>query len=156
MPINQESNGARDSLGRRLSDVIEVRLPLKADYLSVLRATIGVVAGGMSFNYDEIIQLRVAISEAFSMAIRWYTVAEPIPTSMELAVRELAVRFTVEPDRLEILIPNPGEYQTPPSLEEEIESQALLESLMDEVEFGGRESGKALLRMAKHKSASVK
>ena len=93
MPINQESNGTRESVGHRLSDVIEVRLPLKADYLSVLRATVGVLAGEMSFNYDEIIQLRVAISEAFSMAVRWYTEAGPIPASTELAVRELAVRF---------------------------------------------------------------
>ena len=154
MPINQESNGTRESVGHRLSDVIEVRLPLKADYLSVLRATVGVLAGEMSFNYDEIIQLRVAISEAFSMAVRWYTEAGPIPASTELAVRELAVRFIVEPDRLEILIPNPGDPQTPSPLEDDIESQALLESLMDEVEFGGRESGKALVRMAKHKSAS--
>ena len=151
MPINQESNGTRETMGRRFSDVIEVRLPLKDDYLSVLRATVGVIAGEMSFNYDEIIQLRVAISEAFSMAVRWYTEAEPIPASMELAVR-----FIVEPDRLEILIPNPGNDQTPPALDEEIEGQALLESLMDEVEFGGRESGKALVRMAKHKSASGK
>ena len=156
MPINQESNGARNSLGRRLSDVIEVRLPLKADYLSVLRATVGVVAGGMSFNYDEIIQLRVAVSEAFSMAIRWHAEAEPIPPSAELAVRELAVRFIIEPERLEILIPNPWEYQPSLPAEEEMESQALLESLMDEVEFGGRESGEVLIRMAKHKSASGK
>ena len=149
MPINEENNLASDLLGRRLYDVIEVRLPLKAGYLSVLRATVGVIAGEMSFNYDEIIQLRVAVSEAFNMAVRWYAEAEPIPASMELAVR-----FIVGRDRLEISIPNPGDHRAPPPLEEEIESQALLESLMDEVEFGGQVFGKALVQMAKHKSAS--
>ena len=46
------------------NDVFELRLPPKSQYVSILRATVGVIAGNMSFNYDEIIQIRTAVSEA--------------------------------------------------------------------------------------------
>ncbi|MCH8993835.1 MAG: UDP-N-acetylglucosamine 1-carboxyvinyltransferase, partial [Chloroflexi bacterium] len=49
-------------------DVIQMRLPLKSEYLPVLRAAVGVIAGGMEFTYDEVMQLRVAISEVFDLA----------------------------------------------------------------------------------------
>ena len=130
-------------------DVIELRLPPNAQYLPVFRATIGVIAGAMSFNYDQIVQLRVAVSEAFDLAIKYVTrVSE---------VNALAVRFTVEPDKLEILIPPPESYvghgDSQGESEEEKESKVLLESLMDELEFGAGDPGKPIVRMVKYQSA---
>ena len=148
MPVDQESNGISESAGGSLADIIELRLPPTSDYLSVLRATLGVIAGGMSFNYDEIIQLRVAISEAFSLAIR-----RVVPEEQTGTAPNLTVRFTVEPERLEILIPSPHAYPAPRAVEEEIESQALLESLMDEVQLGGGSAEEPVVSMAKYKSA---
>ena len=55
------------------NDVIEVRLPPKPEYLPVIRAAVGVIVGTMFFNYDEIIQIRVAAAEAFELAIRQIT-----------------------------------------------------------------------------------
>ncbi len=49
-------------------DVIELRLPLKLDYLNVIRATVGVIAGALDFTYDEVMQFRVALSEIFELA----------------------------------------------------------------------------------------
>ncbi len=149
MPLDPESNGTRESARESLADVIEVRLPPISDYLTVLRATVGVLAGNMSFNYDEIIQLRVAVSEAFNLAIRRTTQVGPASTP-----RELGVRFIVETDRIEILVANPGDVSGPPMVEEDIESQALLESLMDEVEVGEGATDKPLIRMAKYITAS--
>ena len=131
-----------------MADIIELRLPPTSDYLSVLRATIGVIAGGMSFNYDEIIQLRVAVSEAFNLAIR-----RVVPEEQTGTASNLTVRFTVETERLEILIPSPHGYPAPRAVEEEIESQALLESLMDEVQLGGGSADEPVISMAKYKSA---
>ncbi len=142
-----------------MTDAIEIRLPPKPQYLSVLRATIGVIAGDMSFNYDEIIQLRVAVSEAFQMTIR--QIPQESPGSIVVG---LVVRLTVEPDNLEIVIfklqdytsssPHLGTNQPLPSIEEEIESRALLESLVDEVEMGREAAGEALIRMVKYKVAA--
>ena len=133
-------------------DVIEIRLPPKARYLPVLRATIGVIAGAMSFNYDEIIQVRAAASEAFDMAIKYLTAGEGVSE-----VRELDVRFVVAPGKLEISFPVPEDYSYPGRLdiEEEKQSEALLKSLMDELEFGAGEAGKPLIRMVKYKRAGA-
>ena len=44
-----------------IKDTVHLRLPVKPEYLAVLRATTGVIAGNMDFNYDEVMQIRVAM-----------------------------------------------------------------------------------------------
>ena len=129
-------------------DIIELRLPLKPEYLSVLRATTGVIAGTLSFNYDEMMQLRVAVSEVFDLGIKHATPAGQAPE-----VKELAVRFAVEPGKIEILIAGPIDYTRHLDSEEDKESHALLKSLMDEVGFGAEAAGGTALHMVKYKSA---
>lgn len=125
-------------------DVIELRVPLKSEYLLILRAITGVVAGVLSFNYDEIMQLRVAVSEIFDLAIKHLT-----RTS---AAGELDVRFSIHPDKIEVLIMGPKGYTGHLNREEGKESMALLQSLMDEVEFGAEVAGRTLIRIVKYKS----
>ena len=128
-------------------DVIELRLPLKEEYLPVLRATTGVVAGVVSFNYQEITELRVAVSEVFNLAIKH------VATEREISeVNELAVRFLVHPDKIEILITVPRDFTSYLYGKEGEESLALLKSLTDEVEFGAEVAGRAVVRMVKYKS----
>ena len=129
-------------------DVIELRLPPNTDYLPVLRATLGVIAGRMSFNYDEIVQLRTAASEAFDMAIRYTAQSGLLP-----GLTELTVRFVVGSNRLELLIPPPAGYTYTGHLvtEQDRESQALLESLVDELEFGVAEAGGPMVQIVKYK-----
>ncbi len=130
------------------NDVLELRLPPKPEYISVLRAIIGVVAGALSFNYDQIIQLRVAVSEAFEIAIRSISCMKQAQE-----VDEIAVRFLIGPDRLEIVIPAPDEHAIPPDTQEEMESQALLRSLIDELEIGTAADGGSLIRLVKYRLA---
>jgi len=127
---------------------MELRLQLKPKYLPILRATTGAVAGVVSFNYDEIMQLRVAVSEVFDIAIKYVAQEERVSE-----MNELAARFLVHPDKLEILIMGPRNYTGYLNREEGKESLALLRSLMDEVEFGAEIAGKTLLRMVKYKSS---
>lgn len=134
-----------------MADIIELRLPLKPEYLPVPRAAIGVIAGGISFNYDEIIQLRTAVGEAFELTIRRGPQDPTAPTWAELIFR-----FVVEPGKIEVLIFNPANLTSRLAMEEEAESQALLESLLDEVEFSDGTGGKALIRMVKHNPAAKK
>ena len=128
------------------NDVIELRLPPRPEYISVLRAAVGVVAGAMSFTYDDIVQLRVAVSEAFELAIKYVARAE-----RGSDVGQLIVCFEVGPDKLAIQIPAPAGYTAHLDYEEEKESYALLRSLMDELEFGV--DGKHVIQMAKHRPA---
>ncbi len=131
-----------------MTDVIELRLPPKSEYLTLVRAAVGVISGGMSFNYDEIIQLRVAVSEAVQMATQWATQED-----IEAAGAQLVLRFTVNPDRLAILLTIPEGRGRPITAEPDEEGLALLQSLVDEVEFGGGAAGEPLIRMIKYRPA---
>ena len=131
-----------------MADVLELRLPAKTEYLPVVRAAIGVIAGGMGFNYDEIVQLRVAVTEAAELTVEMAGRGTPSSAPMEMVVR-----FTVVPDQLEIVIPSLRDAEGRPVLEVEAESEALLESLLDEVEVAGETGGEPLFRMVKYKEA---
>ncbi len=131
------------------NDTIELRLPLKPEHLPILRVTTGVVAGVVSFNYDEIMQLRVAVSEVFDLAIKQVT-----PGSGLSEVNELNVRFSAQPDKIEIVITCPKDYTSYLNTGEGRESLALLRSLTDELEFGAEVAGKAVICMVKYKSST--
>ena len=134
--------------GRWPDDAIELRLPLKPEHLPILRVTTGVVAGVVSFNYDEIMQLRVAVSEVFDLAIKQVT-----PGSGLSEVNELNVRFSAQPDKIEIVITCPKDYTSYLNTEEGKESLALLRSLIDELEFGVEVAGKTVVRIIKYRSS---
>ena len=127
------------------NDVVELRLPLKHEYLPVLRATIGVIAGTITFNYDEIMEIRVAVSEVFNRAMKHTT-----RRGKGSEENELAVRFVVQPEVIEIQMTGPKNPKGHVNSEEE-ESTALLKSLMDEVEFGAETSDKTVVRMVRYK-----
>ena len=131
-----------------MTDVIELRLPPRSEYLTLVRAAVGVISGGMSFNYDEIIQLRVAVSEAVQMAAQWAT-----PEDVEATGAQLVMRFTVEPDRLALLLTVPEGLVRPAAAEPDDEGLALLGSLVDEVEVGVATEGGLSIRMVKYKPA---
>ena len=133
-----------------MADVIEVRLPPSPDYLPVIRATVGVLAGIMSFNYDEILQLRIAVSEAFNLATRWAK-KEGEVTGPD----EVSLRFVVAADKIEILVTNRLGFIGQIDTERELESCATLESLMDEVQFGGGAAYEPLIRMTKSNTAGT-
>jgi len=76
------------------------------------------------------IQLRVAVPEPFNLVVRRASQEGPPVTPWELAVR-----FVVQTERIEILIANHRNYVGPMTVEEDIESQALLDSLMGGVEW---------------------
>ncbi len=133
-----------------MADVIEVRLPPTRDYLPLLRATVGVLAGIMLFNYDEIIQLRVAVSEAFDLAIRWAK-QEGTPANPG----EVSLRFVVAADRIKILVSNRPGFIGQIDIEREVESCAILESLMDEVRFGSGAANEPLISMTKYSAAGT-
>ena len=134
--------------GRLGKDVIELRLPLKPEYLPVLRMVVGVIAGAVSFSYHDIMYLRVAVSEVFDRAIK-----NVKQEGWASDVQDLAVRFEVQPGKIEVLITCPTDTMSHLGREEAKESQALLESLMDEVKIDVEADGKSVIRMVKLPSA---
>ena len=141
----EEVEGADESTADRLDkDTVLLRLPAKSDYLPILRATVGVVAGVMSFTYDEIVQIRVAVSEAFELAARRAQEADPSESD-----RTVEARIIVGPTELEVLV-TPGPLEST----DQIESRAVIETLVDRVEFGVEAAGKRAIRLVKRKSDS--
>ena len=123
---------------------VEFQLPLLPEYLSVLRATTSVIAGISSFRYDEIIQLRAAVSEVFDLEMD-HAGRRGLGTEDS----QLAIRFTADPRWLEIFIAGAIDDNIVFDSEEGQVRKALLQSLVDEVsvEVMG-------LRLIKYRSAS--
>lgn len=147
--MGEATNRTSDPTGGEIDDaVIELRLPPKPESIPVLRATIGAIAAGMSFNYDEIIELRVAVSEAFDMAIRHLSNGQK-----RSKPGNITVKFRLAHEQLEFLIPDLSDYSYRLSSQEEQESVALLGSLMDEVEFGAQQDGQRVMRAIKNRAS---
>ena len=118
-------------VGGSSSDVIQLRLPLKSPYLTVLRSTVGVIAGTLDFGYDEIMQFRAAMSEVFELAIK----RDHDPEG-RAEPGELLARFEPGPDSLQIDLNAGLDLWADLGTDALEESKALLESLMDRVELG--------------------
>ena len=149
IPARGRTNGIRQSSTTDTIDVLEVKLPLKPEYLPVARAAAGVIAGGMSFNYDEVIQGRVAVAEAFELTMMRTGWADPAS-----ATPEVVIRFTIALDRLEILIAALEGTKPRVSSLEVVEGESLLQSLMDRVDLQDETEGASAIRLIKYRAPS--
>ena len=132
--------------GSLTDHAIHLRLPLKPEYLPVLRATAGVIAGVINYNYDEIMQIRVAVSEVFDQALRFVSQDKP-----DQEVLELRVKFMVEEQHMGLVITTPVDSGDRASRWLDEEGQAVIGSLMDKVELG---PDNGTVRMIKYRSVA--
>ena len=146
MPSDDATNGNGEATASNSIDTLELRLPPKTEYLPVVRATAGVVAGGMSFNYDEVIQVRTAVAEAFELTVRRTAQGAQIPPGLELTIR-----FNISPETLEVFLPTQLDVKGQPISPEEVESRALLESLVDKLELDVDANGANSIRLVKYR-----
>ena len=145
----EENRRIDKSLNNALAtEIVEVKVPAKSKYLPVLRAAAGVVAGGLALNYDEILELRVAVSEAFDLVIRHIDDDDTLND-----VREIVTAFVISPDRLEVLVEDPGYRPGVVEDSQETESRVVLESLVDAVEMGAEMRGHRVIRLVKRRPA---
>ena len=79
-------------------DVIELAVPALASFLSVVRTATAGLAARLSFTFDEIEDLRIAVDEACVMAL-----ALPRPSHAEVAAT-LTCRFRVLTDALVVTV----------------------------------------------------
>ncbi|HLS20443.1 MAG TPA: anti-sigma B factor RsbW [Bacillota bacterium] len=81
-------------------DFIEMRFPAKAEYVSTIRLTVSGLANRMGFSYDDIEDLKVAISEAVTNAVTHAYRDED--------EGEVTAGFGIYEDRLEVMIADHG------------------------------------------------
>lgn len=83
-------------------DLIEMKIPAKPEYVGIIRLTLSGVASRMGYAYEEIEDLKIAVSEACTNAVQHaYKGADGEDG-------EVAVRFLVYEDRLEIIVADKG------------------------------------------------
>lgn len=124
-------------------DFIEMKLPAKPEYVGVIRLSVSGIANRMGFTYEDIEDLKVAISEAMTNATTH--------AYEENEGGEVTVGFGVYADRLEVMVADHGgsfnlsdvKKQTGPYQQSEpIENLReggfglfLIDALMDKVEI---------------------
>ncbi|WP_019156402.1 anti-sigma B factor RsbW [Robertmurraya massiliosenegalensis] len=135
-------------------DYIEMKIPAKPEYVGVIRLTSSGIAGRMGFSYDEIEDLKIAVSEACTNA------AQHAYKSQEKG--EVFIGYSLYKDRLEIIVADRGvsfdlqelrDHIGPYDQEKEsIEYMRegglglyLIETLMDEVKYHHNEGMTVLM-----------
>ncbi|MDQ0155646.1 anti-sigma B factor RsbW [Robertmurraya andreesenii] len=129
-------------------DYIEIKIPAKPEYVGVVRLTSSGIAGRMGFSYDDIEDLKIAISEACTNAVQH--------AYKSTNIGEVVIGFALFKDRLEVMVADHGESfnfqelksQLGPYDQEGVSVEImregglglyLIESLMDEVRIQHKE-----------------
>ena len=126
-------------------DFIEMRFQAKAEYVGVVRLSISGIASRMGFSYDDIEDLKIAMSEAVSNVVAHAYNDEG----------EVTIGFGVYEDRLEVMVADRGGSFDLQEIKDEIGPYDknvekvenlreggfglfLIKSLMDKVEFNNK------------------
>ncbi|WP_339229842.1 anti-sigma B factor RsbW [Oceanobacillus sp. FSL K6-2867] len=124
-------------------DFVELKIPAEAEYVGVVRLTMSGIANRMGFSYEDIEDLKVAVSEAITNSVTH--------AYNETGQGEITIGFGIYEDCLEIMIADNGssfnmqkvrEEIGPYEQDEPIENLReggfglfLIEALMDEVQI---------------------
>lgn len=110
------------------ADIIELKLPNRAEYLGIARLTVSGVAHRMGFSYDEIEDIKLAVGEACANAME-HAYAE------EGKEGELFIVCRVHPDRLVIDVEDHGTGFTVEPVSQQVPYHEGMD--IDELEEGG-------------------
>ena len=88
------------------SRVVELRIPSELGYEKIAREAVATVARRLSFKEEKIEDIKTAVSEACTNAIRYGSGAD--------ARMKVIVTLTADHDKLDILIKDPGAGGLPP------------------------------------------
>lgn len=125
----------------QVMDYIEMKIPAKPEYVGVIRLTLSGIASRMGYTYEEIEDIKIAVSEACTNAVQ-----HAYPTNEG---GEVTVGFGIYADKLEMMVADSGksfnftktknelgpytESSTVDQLAEGGLGLYLIETLMDEV-----------------------
>jgi serine/threonine-protein kinase RsbW len=109
-------------------DFIEMRVPAKAEYVGVVRLSLSGIANRLGFSYEDIEDLKVAVSEAVTNAVTHaYDHEEE---------GEVTIGFGVYENRLEVMVADHGTSFKMSEIKDRIGPQEETDSI-EEVREGG-------------------
>lgn len=94
-------------MGPHSTRIVELRIPSELGYEKIAREAVATVARRLSFKEEKIEDIKTAISEACTNAIRYGSGAD--------ARMKVVVVLTADDDKLDILIKDPGAGGAPPA-----------------------------------------
>lgn len=106
-----------------LNDRVSVRIPNKADYISLIRLISSAIGSKVGYNIDEIDDLKVAMGEACIISFE--------PEDRD----EVEISFEILEDKLEIQISSSKNMSIGEESKEARLSKMIIESLMDEAYY---------------------
>ena len=133
----------------RAAEVVEVTIPPKPEFVSVARLTAATVAARQSFTYDEIEDLKIAVSEACTALMVSGTEGAPLTVRLALEPRALTIQIETGGPGVE-LVEEPAHTAKEP-LDETRLGMFLMRCLVDDVEVGTSPEGKAQIRLMKRR-----
>ena len=132
----------------RAAEVVEVTIPPKPEFVSVARLTTATVAARQSFTYDEIEDLKIAVSEACTALMVSGTDGAPLTIRLALEARALEIRIETKGPGVELVATPP---RTTEPLDETRLGVFLMQCLVDEVEVRRSPEGTAHIRLVKRR-----
>jgi serine/threonine-protein kinase RsbW len=133
----------------RAAEIVEVTIPPKPEFVSVARLTTATVAARQSFTYDEIEDLKIAVSEACTALMVSGTDGAPLTLRMLLEARALEIQIETRGPGVELVAAPPRTAKEP--LDETRLGVFLMQCLVDEVEVRRSPEGKAQIRLVKRR-----
>jgi len=110
------------------NDNIFVKIPNKADYISLVRLMSSAIGNKIGFNIDEIEDLKVAMGEACILSF------------VKEEKEDIEIMYTIYPDKLMVIISRTGELKTLIEETKEVQlGKMIIESLMDEAYYSDNE-----------------
>ncbi|MCT4594648.1 MAG: ATP-binding protein [Anaeromicrobium sp.] len=135
-----------------MSDVFTISVPSKAEYVNVVRLTTSAVASRMGFNIEEIEDIKVAVAEACTNAIKYGNCA------CEENLENFNIKYCVEYDKMIVEIQDNGKGFCIQDIEEpDLTSPKegglgifIIRSLMDEVDIMSAPEKGTIIKMIKY------
>jgi len=149
----REINNQDRDLGKR--DLIEIRIPSKSEYVSVVRLTASGIANRLGFSYEDIEDVKVAIGEACINCIQH---AYPKRSDKD----EIVVKFVLTISYLEMVVRDFGKGISQETVGKYLNINGkkkkdepgfgifLMKSLMDEVNYNTEVTKGTEVRMKKY------
>ena len=133
------------------ADSIDVRFPAKAEYVSIARLAAAAVAARQAFTYDEVEDLKIAVSEACNVLIAASKPLKRSPLRLHFIPGTDALVIRVEAQGTQLAL-DVGANGEPRPLDDRLLGMFLMQSLVDEVDI--RHTGdlaSIVLRLAKRR-----
>ncbi|PAB58425.1 ATP-binding protein [Anaeromicrobium sediminis] len=136
-----------------MSDVFTISVPSKAEYVNVVRLTTSAVASRMGFNIEEIEDIKVAVAEACTNAIKYGKYS-----CNEKDLENFNIKYCVEYDKMIVEIQDNGKGFCTEDIEEpDLTSPKegglgifIIRSLMDEVDIISAPEKGTIIKMIKY------